>query len=650
MLPYGNLSLSPSMSQIIPLVSTIMKKIKKRVCLILFIEVLFICNVYAQTLLLPYNSTWKYLDNGTDQGAAWQSVTFDDTGWKTGYGKFGYGIPDTTTVVSYGPDAGNKYITTYFRKAISIADTSAFRFYTGNIMRDDGAVVYVNGVEVYRNNMPTDSITYTTLAAHPTGGDDGVTPISFTVPATAFAIGTNVIAVEIHQYNTSSSDIAFDMELIVQDTFPSSGEVVSPIFVSEPVRYDSDDPAIWINKANPAESLIIGTDKNTDGALYVYNMEGRIVADKVVRGLRYPNNVDVEYGLMLQGKSMDIAVTTERYAGKLRIYSLPDMLPVDNGGIDVFVGETERSYHWPMGISLYKAPSDGRIYAIVSRKSGPTDGTYLWQYLLEDNGRGSVKGTLVRKFGQFSGTQEIESIAVDDELGYVYYSDEKVGVRKYHADPAQGNQELALFATDFDGEQEGIAIYMRGDSTGYILVSNQFSGEFRIFTREGTPINPHDHKWVKTIKTAAKDTDGIEVTNFPILPHFPNGVFVAMSNNKTFHYYRWEDIAGYDLRVEPPRLTSTNTQALQANISSTAEDYPLQVYPNLAKRGALITIKASQKGAAIVLVRDMTGRTVYATEFNGTISLETTKLPAGMYIISHFGNGRLTIQKFVVTN
>ncbi|MFY7786627.1 MAG: phytase, partial [Thermoflexibacteraceae bacterium] len=78
-----------------------------------------------------------------------------------------------------------------------------------------------------------------------------------------------------------------------------------------------------------------------------------------------------------------------------------------------------------MGISLYKNKA-GKIYAIVGRKSGPTDGSYLWQYLLEDNGAGQVKATLVRKFGVYSGKKEIESIAVDDELGYVYYSDEGV--------------------------------------------------------------------------------------------------------------------------------------------------------------------------------------------------------------------------------
>ncbi|MFD2246516.1 Ig-like domain-containing protein [Pontibacter ruber] len=164
--------------------------------------------------VIPYQSSWKYLDNGTDQGTAWRSTTFDDAGWKTGNGKLGYGIPDATTVVSYGPNASNKYITTYFRKAITIADASIFTSYAGNVKRDDGVVVYVNGTEVYRNNMPTGTITYRTLASGSSGGDDGATPIPFTIPVTAFTSGTNVVAVEIHQYSVSSSDIAFDLELV----------------------------------------------------------------------------------------------------------------------------------------------------------------------------------------------------------------------------------------------------------------------------------------------------------------------------------------------------------------------------------------------------------------------------------------------------
>jgi len=327
-------------------------------------------------------------------------------------------------------------------------------------------------------------------------------------------------------------------------------KVIKPVVVTEPVKWDTDDPAIWVNPVDPAQSLIIGTDKNSDGALYVFDLDGKIIPEKTVRGLKRPNNVDVEYGLIINGKPIDIAVATERETNKIRIFQLPEMKAIDNGGVDVFTGEKERG---PMGISLYKRAKDGAIYAIVSRKSGPLDG-YLWQYLLQDDGKGGVKGTKVRAFGLYSGKKEIESIAVDDKLGYVYYSDEQTCVRKYYADPDMQGAEKQLGTISVAGyleDNEGISIYEVNDGTGYILVSNQSANKFHIYKREGEPGNPHDQKEVKVVDVSTTNSDGSEVTNVPMGPKFPAGVFVAMADDKTFQYYSWTDIAGSDLVSAP---------------------------------------------------------------------------------------------------
>lgn len=326
-------------------------------------------------------------------------------------------------------------------------------------------------------------------------------------------------------------------------------DAIKPIFVTDAVRYDSDDPAIWINKSDPSKSLVIATDKDADGALFVYDLGGKIVKDKVVPNLKRPNNVDVAYGLILNGKPVDIAVTTERMTHKLRIFSLPDMKSIDQGGLDMFAGEAAPDFRDLMGIALYTSPK-GEIYAIVGRKNGPEEG-YLWQYLLEDNGSGAVKATFVRKFGSFSGKKEIEAIAVDNELGYIYYSDEQVGVKQYYADPAKGNEQLALFATEgFKEDHEGISIYKLTDSTGYIMVSDQGANRFQIFSREGTKANPFEHKHLKTVPVIATQSDGSEVVSVKLNDTFKHGLFVAMSDDKTFHYYRWEDIAGTDLKMK----------------------------------------------------------------------------------------------------
>ncbi|MBN1278995.1 phytase [Chlorobium sp.] len=317
-----------------------------------------------------------------------------------------------------------------------------------------------------------------------------------------------------------------------------SGNTVKPVVVSEKVPHDADDPAIWVNPADHDRSLILGTDKHEDGAVYVFDLQGRIIAKKCVYGLRRPNNIDVEYGLILNGKPVDIAVVTERLTGKLRVFTLPDMKAVDKGGIPVFTGERDNA---PMGVALYKRKHDGAVYAIVSRKQGPADGTYLWQYRLEDNGKGFVQGSLARKFGKWSGKKEIEAVAVDDGSGFVYYSDEGIGVRKYHADPdvKGGEEELALFATNgFAKDHEGIAV---SSTTGgsVIIISDQAAGQLHLF-RESA--GSKGIARIGIVKTEAIDTDGIDAASVLSTTEFPYGILVAMSNDRTFHYYSLKDL------------------------------------------------------------------------------------------------------------
>ena len=146
-------------------------------------------------------------------------------------------------------------------------------------------------------------------------------------------------------------------------------DVLKPIVVTEKVKYDTDDPAIWINHEDPSKSLILGTDKDDDGAIYVFDLNGKIIEEKTVRNIVRPNNIDVRYGMTLNGKEVDIAAATERGRNCIRVFSLPDMQIIDNGGIKVFEDDDLKA---PMGISLYKRQGDGAMFAIVSRKEGPS--------------------------------------------------------------------------------------------------------------------------------------------------------------------------------------------------------------------------------------------------------------------------------------
>lgn len=329
---------------------------------------------------------------------------------------------------------------------------------------------------------------------------------------------------------------------------PVDPNAVRPLVITEKVAVDSDDPAIWIHPTDPSKSLILGTDK--EGGLYTFDLDGKILADRTKLGLQRPNNVDIRQGVMIDGRKMDLAFVTERDVSKLRVFSLPDVIAVDGGGFDLFEGDPP-DWRLPMGVGLYHRPRDGALFAIVSRKTGPLDG-YLWQYRVEGHGSGGVKLTKVRQFGEFSGGEgEIEAVAVDDELGYVYYSDEWVAVRKYAADPdaPDANRQLASFGlTGFDEDREGISIYKLDSKTGYIIVSDQEVHKFRVFPREGTAGDPHNHPEIAVIPVSATSSDGSEVTSVALAPNFPNGLFVAMSDDATFHLYRWEDFAGPLLR------------------------------------------------------------------------------------------------------
>jgi 3-phytase len=203
----------------------------------------------------------------------------------------------------------------------------------------------------------------------------------------------------------------------------------------------------------------------------------------------------------------------------------------------------------PMGIGVYRRPRDGAVFAIISPKAGPKS-NYLWQYRLADDGTGRIAATFVRRFGTFSGLGEIEAIAVDDELGYVYYADEGAGIHKWLADPdAHGaDQELALFATTgYLQDREGIGIYTLPDGRGYIVSVDQLPGEsvFHVYRREGEPGHPHDHsKELLVFKGGADGTDGLDVSSADLGPDFPEGALVAMNSGaKSFLMFRWRDIA-----------------------------------------------------------------------------------------------------------
>ncbi len=158
--------------------------------------------------------TWSYLDNGTDQGTAWCNSAFTaDNTWAFENGTFGYGDP-VDQLVSKGPDANNVYVTTYFLKRFTVTSVAALTNTLDlNLLCDDGAIVYINGVEALRYNLPMGVIASSTYATATIGGADETTYFNFEIAKSFLVDGENIIAVELHQATPNSSDLKFDLEL-----------------------------------------------------------------------------------------------------------------------------------------------------------------------------------------------------------------------------------------------------------------------------------------------------------------------------------------------------------------------------------------------------------------------------------------------------
>jgi hypothetical protein len=153
------------------------------------------------------NSFWKYDDSGADLGTDWRNASYNDDCWDWDEANLGFGDTHNTVITNHG---GATY---YFRKHFNVADVTAINYLRLGLVKDDGAAIYINGMEVFRTNLPTGTISFSTLA--PTFMDGAAeTAVNYIiVPASVLVNGDNVIAVEIHQQSLGSSDVNFDLSM-----------------------------------------------------------------------------------------------------------------------------------------------------------------------------------------------------------------------------------------------------------------------------------------------------------------------------------------------------------------------------------------------------------------------------------------------------
>ena len=197
-------------------------------------NVFFVRTFSAPTpLLVTSSSSWRYLDTGGNAGTAWRNLAYDDSSWSNGLAQLGFNDGDEATPIRQNGTNGQPTITFYFRQKFVVPNPGLFTNLALWLLRDDGGVAYLNGSEVYRSpSMPAlpTTITYQTLA----NAQGSSAPADNTVDRTNLSpslllTGTNVVAVEIHQHRSDSSDVSFAFSLTAQ---PTPTLPPQPVFLS----------------------------------------------------------------------------------------------------------------------------------------------------------------------------------------------------------------------------------------------------------------------------------------------------------------------------------------------------------------------------------------------------------------------------------
>jgi 3-phytase len=275
----------------------------------------------------------------------------------------------------------------------------------------------------------------------------------------------------------------------------------------------ADDPAIWVNPNDPAQSVIIGTDKR--GGLAVYELSGKQI-QYLPDGQM--DNVDLRDGFKLDGQTVAIVTASNRKDNSIAIYKInPQSRTLENvaarkikHGLTVY------------GMCMYRSAKTGKIFYFGTSKSGEVE---QWE-LFEINGKVDAKKARNFKLGSV-----VEGCVADDELGHFYVSEEAVGIWKFGAEPETGSDHTQV-AKVGDGhlfaDVEGLAIAYGKDGAGYLIASSQGNHSYVVYRREG------NNEFVKKFRVSAgegvdgcEETDGIDVTTANLGPSFPHGVFVV---------------------------------------------------------------------------------------------------------------------------
>jgi Big-like domain-containing protein len=212
----------------------------------------------AHTVLVSTGAVWRYFDAGMAPSAGWQNPGFVDSAWLVGPGEFGFGDGDEATTI-------NSVTTAYFRRTFTVDNPSDVTSLFVDVYRDDGVIVYLNGVEVLRDNMPPGAVSYSTTAEG-SALDDGEFPVRGNISPGLLVAGINTLAAELHQSSSSRTDLTFDLTLVAdtvdrnQAPTANSQSAVVVQNTPTPITLSGSDP-----EANPLTYII--TSSPTHGTL-----------------------------------------------------------------------------------------------------------------------------------------------------------------------------------------------------------------------------------------------------------------------------------------------------------------------------------------------------------------------------------------------
>ncbi len=205
-----------------------------------------------KSTLINFGANWNYFDGNAIPASNWNSTIYSDASWSTGISPLGYGDRGEATKIGFGGISTNKNTTAYFRKSFTISNLSSINNILLSAVFDDGIVVYINGVEVGRDNLPTGTLQFSTLAT--TYAANNAQTTTFTVPKNLLVEGNNIVAVEIHQNSVSSSDLFFNLQLTC--------EVVLSPTIHANALYSGNSNDISFAKAVYEQDIFEDPDKN----------------------------------------------------------------------------------------------------------------------------------------------------------------------------------------------------------------------------------------------------------------------------------------------------------------------------------------------------------------------------------------------------